>query len=78
MIDAMLEEYHNNVWDIVPKPKIKSVVSSKWIYKIKHVADGNKYLWLKDSLRKRELIMNIHLLQKKDTLLSKLSWHLLP
>ena len=31
----------NNVWDIVPKPKGKSVVSSKWIYKIKHAADGS-------------------------------------
>ena len=29
----------NDVWDIVPKPKGKIVVSSKWIYKIKHVAD---------------------------------------
>jgi hypothetical protein len=43
--DAMLEEYKsilkNNVWDIVLRPKDKSVVSSKWIYKIKHVADGS-------------------------------------
>ena len=31
----------NNVWDIVPRPKDKSVVSSKWIYKIKHAADGS-------------------------------------
>ena len=31
----------NDVWDIVPKPKNKSVVSSKWIYKIKHAADGS-------------------------------------
>ena len=31
----------NDVWDIVPKPKNKSVVSSKWIYKIKHVAYGS-------------------------------------
>ena len=29
----------NDVWDIVPKPENKSVVSSKWIYRIKHVAD---------------------------------------
>ena len=29
----------NDVWDIVPKPKNKSVLSSKWIYKLKHVAD---------------------------------------
>jgi hypothetical protein len=33
--DSMLEEYRsiikNNVWDIVPRPKDKSMVSSKWI-----------------------------------------------
>jgi hypothetical protein len=41
----MLEEYmsiiKNNVWDIVSRPKDKSMVSSKWIYKIKHVVDGS-------------------------------------
>ena len=31
----------NDVWDIVPKPKNKSVVSSKWFYVIKHAADGS-------------------------------------
>ena len=31
----------NDVWDIVPKPKGKSVVSSKWIYKINHADDGS-------------------------------------
>ena len=31
----------NDVWDIVPKPKNKSVVYSKWIYKIKHAANGS-------------------------------------
>ena len=31
----------NDVWDIVPKPEGKSVVSSKWIFKIKHAADGS-------------------------------------
>jgi hypothetical protein len=25
----------------VPKPKEKSVVTSKWVYKIKHAADGS-------------------------------------
>jgi hypothetical protein len=43
--DSMLEEYmsiiKNNVWDIVSRPKDKSVVSSKWIYKIKHAANGS-------------------------------------
>jgi hypothetical protein len=41
----MVEEYtsimKNDVWDIVPRPEGKSVVSSRWLYKIKHVADGN-------------------------------------
>jgi hypothetical protein len=40
--DAMVEEYHsivkNDVWDVVLRPKEKSVVSSKWIFKMKHVA----------------------------------------
>ena len=31
----------NDVWDIVPKPEGKSRVSSKWIYKIKHAANGS-------------------------------------
>jgi hypothetical protein len=43
--DAMMEEYQsimkNDVWDIVPRPEGKSVVTSKWIYKIKHAADGS-------------------------------------
>ena len=37
-----MEEYQNDVWDIVPRPKSKSVVSSKWIFKIKYVVDGSK------------------------------------
>ena len=43
--DAMIEEYQlimkNDVWDVVPRPEGKSVVTSKWIYKIKHAADGS-------------------------------------
>jgi hypothetical protein len=35
------KDYNIYVWDIVPRPKDKSVVSSKWIYKIKHAADGS-------------------------------------
>ena len=30
----------NDVWDVVPRPEGKSVVTSKWIYKIKHAANG--------------------------------------
>ena len=44
-VEAMMEEYqsimNNDVWDTVPKPKNKSVVSSKWICKIKHAAYGS-------------------------------------
>jgi hypothetical protein len=43
--DAMVEEYtsimKNDVWDIVPRSEGKSIVSSRWLYKIKHVADGS-------------------------------------
>jgi hypothetical protein len=42
-MDAMTEEYQsimkNYVWEVAPKPKNKDVVSSKWIYKIKHAMD---------------------------------------
>ena len=41
--DAMIEEYQsimkNDVWEIVSRPKEKSMVTSKWLYKIKHDAD---------------------------------------
>jgi hypothetical protein len=44
-VDAMIEEYQstmkNKVWEIVPRPKSKDLVSSKWLFKIKHVADGS-------------------------------------
>jgi hypothetical protein len=43
--DAMTKEYQsimkNDVWDIVPRLEGKSVVTSKWIYKINHAADGS-------------------------------------
>ena len=45
MVEAVMEEYQsimkNDVWDIVSKSENKSVVYSKWIYKIKHVVDGS-------------------------------------
>ena len=41
--EAMVEEYDsimkNQVWEVVPRPEGKKVVGSKWIYKVKHVAD---------------------------------------
>ena len=44
--DAMVEEYdsivRNSAWEIVPRPVGKSVVDSKWIYKVKKVVDGFK------------------------------------
>jgi hypothetical protein len=43
--DSMEEECQsimkNDVWDIVPRPEGKSIVTSKWIYNIKHAADGS-------------------------------------
>jgi hypothetical protein len=43
--DVMMEEYQsimkNDVWEVVPRPEGKSVVTSKWIYKIKHAADDS-------------------------------------
>ena len=41
----MIEEYqsiiHNDVWEIVPRPKDKSMVSSKWIFKTEHSTNGS-------------------------------------
>ena len=43
--DAMIDEYHsimkNDVCEIVPRPEGKSVVTSRWLYKVKHAADGS-------------------------------------
>lgn len=32
---------NNDVWYIVPKPKGKSMVTSKWLFKIKHGTDSS-------------------------------------
>ena len=41
----MVEEYNsivrNSAWEIVPRPVGKSVVGSRWIYKVKQAADGS-------------------------------------
>ena len=41
----MVEEYasimHNDVWEVVPRPVEKSVVTSWWLDKVKYAADGN-------------------------------------
>ena len=41
----MVEEYNsimrNDVWEVMTRPEGKSVVTSRWIYKVKFVAKGN-------------------------------------
>jgi hypothetical protein len=41
----MVEEYNsimkNDVWEVILRPKGKSVVISRWLYKIKYVVDGS-------------------------------------
>ena len=43
--DAMMEEYNSimesGVWEVVLRPEGKSIVTSKWLYKIRHVANGS-------------------------------------
>ena len=43
--EAMQEEYNsiikNNVWEVVSRPTKKSIVSSKWIFKLKNAVDGS-------------------------------------
>ena len=44
-VDAMVEEYDsiikNSAWEIVPRSVGKSVVGSRWIYKVKKVENGS-------------------------------------
>jgi hypothetical protein len=41
----MLEEYdsvmRNDVWEVVPRPVGKSIVTSRWLYTTKYAADGS-------------------------------------
>ena len=41
----MVEEYSsimtNDVWEVVPRPQERLVKGSRWIYKVKYVADDN-------------------------------------
>ena len=43
--EAMAEEYalimKNDVWEVMPRPEGKSVVTSRWLYKIKYDTDGS-------------------------------------
>ena len=44
-VDAMVEEYDSIVrksaWEIVPRLERKSVVGSRWIYKVNQATDGS-------------------------------------
>eukprot|EP00253_Pinus_taeda_P010452 PITA_10452 len=43
-VDSMVEYdsiIRNNFWEVVPRPTDKSVVSSKWLYKVKQAIDGS-------------------------------------
>jgi hypothetical protein len=51
------------VWEVVPIPKNKDVVSSKWIYNIKHAADG--------SIEKHKAIFVAHGFLKRKVLIMK-------
>jgi hypothetical protein len=75
--EAMVEEYdsivRNDVWDVVPRPVGKSVVTSRWLYKAKIAADGSiekhkARFVARGSLRLRESIMMRHSHQLRDTL----------
>ena len=43
--DAMNEEMaaleSNDTWELVPLPNGKKAIGYKWVYKVKHKADGN-------------------------------------
>lgn len=44
-VDAMVDDYDsiikNNVLEVVPRPMDKSVVTSRWIYKVKQAKNGS-------------------------------------
>jgi hypothetical protein len=41
----MMEKYQsimkNDVWEIVPRPEGKFIVTSKWVYKVNHAVYGS-------------------------------------
>jgi hypothetical protein len=63
-VDCMTEEYQsiikNDVWEIVPRLKSKDVVSSRWLFKIKHVVDG--------SIEKYKEIFVAHVFSQKESI----------
>ena len=38
---GILLDMKNAIWEVVPRLEKKSIVTSKWIYKIKNGADGS-------------------------------------
>jgi len=44
-VDPILEEYESivkiSVWEVVPRPANKSIVDSRWNFKVKHVENGS-------------------------------------
>lgn len=66
----------NGVWDIVPRLEDKFLVTSKWIYKIKHVLDGiiDKYkeIFVARGFSQQEALMgwNIHQMDVKTAFLN--------
>ena len=41
MNEEMATLHANKTWDLVPLPKDKKAIGYKWVYKIKHNADGS-------------------------------------
>ena len=79
----MMKEYQNDVWDIVLKPKSKNVVSSKWICKIKYVADRSKERHVARGFSQKEGInyeetlaprIKVHFLQTIMVIASMMKW----
>lgn len=33
--------YANNTWELVSLPKGKQAIGCRWVYKVKHIADGS-------------------------------------
>ena len=63
----------NDVWEVVPRPTRKSVVTSRWLYKIKHAVDGSMEKYKARFVAR----MRRHLLLLPGTLPSEPSFHLL-
>ena len=67
----MIEEYqyiiNNYVWDVVPRPKNKSVLSSKCIFKTKHSTNG--------SIKKLEKDFSHEFFHKRKELIMKNLFH---